>query len=42
MSIGERKIGEPVTQGTIAHMTYLLRNIEQLDRVIAAYSAPGD
>jgi hypothetical protein len=38
LSIGEQKIGAPVTQGTITHVAYLQRNIGQLDRVIAAYA----
>lgn len=38
LSIGARKIGEPATQGTITHITHLQRTIEQLGRVIAAYS----
>ena len=38
LSIGERKVGEPMTQGTITHIRYLQRNIDQLSRVIAAYS----
>ena len=42
LSIGERKTGEPMTQGTITHVTYLQRNIEQLGRVIAAYSPSSD
>ena len=42
LSIGERKTGEPVTQGTLTHMHYLQRNIEQLERVIAAYSPPEE
>jgi hypothetical protein len=42
LSIGARKIGEPVTQGTLTHIIYLKRNIEQLGSVIAAYSPPID
>ena len=42
LSIGQRKLGEPATQGTITHIKYLDRTIEQLDRVIAAYSASID
>lgn len=42
LSIGERKTGEPMTQGTITHITYLHRTIEQLGRVIAAYSPLSD
>jgi hypothetical protein len=42
LSIGERKVGEPMTQGTITHITYLQRTIDQLGRVIAAYSPPDD
>ena len=41
LSIGERKIGEPMTQGTLTHLHYLQRNIEQLSRVITAYSPSG-
>lgn len=41
LSIGERKIGEPMTQGTMTHIAYLQRTIDQLDRVIAAYSPPS-
>ena len=42
LSIGERTVGEPMTQGTITHIAYLQRTIDQLGRVIAAYSAPED
>ena len=42
LSVGERKIGAPVTQGTLTHVAFLQRNIGQLDRVIAAYSPPRD
>jgi hypothetical protein len=42
LSIGIRKAGEPVTQGTLTHIIYLQRTIEQLGRVIAAYSPPND
>ena len=41
LSIGERKVGEPVTQGTITHIMYLRRTIDQLGQVIAAYSTPS-
>jgi hypothetical protein len=41
-SIGTRKTGEPVTQGTVTHVSYLQRTIEQLGRVIAAYSPPKE
>jgi len=40
LSIGARKTGEPVTQGSVTHVSYLQRTIEQLGRVIAAYSPP--
>jgi len=42
LSIGTRKIGEPVTQGTQTHIIYLQMNLEQLGRVIAAYSPAKD
>ena len=42
LSVGERKIGEPVTQGTITHTMYLQHTIADLSRVIAAYSPPFD
>jgi hypothetical protein len=42
LSIGERKIGEPVTQGTLTHIMFLQRMIEDLSRVISAYSPPLD
>jgi hypothetical protein len=42
LSIGERKTGEPVTRGTITHIMYLQRTIDQLGKVIAAYSPPKD
>src|SRR5450755_1593447 len=42
LSIGERKIGEPMTQGTITHMKYIQRTIDQLGQVIAAYTGPKD
>ena len=42
LSIGTRKTGEPVTQGSLTHVSYLHRTIEQLGRVIAAYSPPRD
>jgi len=42
LSIGERKVGGPMTQGTITHIHYLQRTIDQLSRVIAAYSSPID
>jgi hypothetical protein len=42
LSIGTRKTGEAVTQGTVTHVSYLQRTIEQLGRVIAAYSPPED
>ena len=41
-SIGTRKTGEPVTRGTVTNVSYLQKTIEQLDRVIAAYSPPKD
>ena len=41
LSVGERKIGESMTQGTKTHIMYLQRNINQLDRVLAAYSPPN-
>ena len=41
-SIGERKVGEPITQGTITHINYLRRTIDQLGRVITAYSPRGE
>ncbi len=41
LSIGEQKIGEPITKGTITHVAYLTRTIEQLGRVIASYSPSG-
>ena len=42
LSIGTRKAGEPVTQGTATHVSYLQRTIEQLGRVIVAYSPPNN
>ena len=42
LSIGDRKVGEPVTQGTITHITYLQHAIKKLDRVIGAYAPTGD
>jgi hypothetical protein len=42
LSIGTRRVGEPVTQGTLTHVLYLQRTIEQLGRVVAAYSPPND
>jgi hypothetical protein len=42
LSIGKTNVGEPFTQGTLTHMTYLQRTIEQLGRVISAYSAPSE
>ena len=42
LSIGERKIGEPMTQGTITHIKYIQRTIDQLGQVIAAYTGPKD
>jgi len=40
LSIGERKIGEPMTLGTLTHIMYLQRMSDDLSRVIAAYSPP--
>ena len=42
LSIGTRKTGEQFTQGSVTHVSYLQRTIEQLGRVIAAYSPPRD
>jgi len=42
LSVGQRKIGESMTQGTITHIAYLTSTIEQLNRVIAAYLPPND
>jgi hypothetical protein len=42
LSVGERKIGEPMTQGSITHIAYLHHTIDDLSRVIAAYSPPFD
>ena len=42
LSIEERETGEPVTQGTITHIMHLQRTIDQLGKVIAAYSPPKD
>jgi hypothetical protein len=39
LSIGERKIGEPMTAGTVTHIVFLQRQIKQLDNVIAAHAA---
>jgi len=40
MSVGVPKKGEARTTGSVTHILYLRRTIEQLSRVIAAYSAP--
>jgi hypothetical protein len=40
LSIGAPKPGEYQTMGTITHIAFLRRTIEQLERIIAAYSAP--
>lgn len=42
LSIGKPMIGEIATQGTLTHIAFLERAIQQLDRVIAAYSPPSD
>jgi hypothetical protein len=41
-SIGAPKPGEVRTTGSMTHILYLQRTIEQLGRVISAYSAPRD
>jgi uncharacterized coiled-coil DUF342 family protein len=40
LSIGERKAGEPMTQGTITHIALLQRTIDQLGKVVDVYSPP--
>jgi len=40
LSIGVPRSGELRTTGTATHILYLQRTIDQLGRVIAAYSAP--
>ena len=40
LSIGDPKPGEYQTMGTITHIAFLKRTIGQLERIIAAYSAP--
>ena len=42
LSIGTQKGGEPVTQGTVNHISYLQLTIEQLNCVIAARLPPTD
>lgn len=42
LSVGERRIGEPMTRGTATHTMFLRRQIEQLDNVIAAHADPGE
>lgn len=42
LSVGERRIGEPMTHGTATHIMFLRRRIEQLDNVIAAHAGPGE
>ncbi len=40
--IGTPKPGEVRTTGSMTHILYLQRTIEQFGRVISAYSAPRD
>ena len=42
LSIGTRKTGEPLTQGTVTHISDLELTIEQLSGVIATHLPPTD
>ena len=42
LTIGKTMVGQAYTQGSLTHIAYLQRTIEQLGRVIAAYSPPND